>query len=148
VLASGEGVPASDRDCPLDAGAGKTRLLAEVGKAWTAAGLAPLAAAGTDALLMAADHSLRRELSRRIRDDLVRLGIVGPGRDRARVRPGRTCVKTWRRVPVLDALPVTTVIAWAPQSRSRSLAGLHPRSDRKVTSSRESSRREWTPSFV
>ena len=25
---------------------------------------------------MAADHALRRELSRRIRDDLIRLGIV------------------------------------------------------------------------
>jgi AAA domain len=36
---------------------------------------------GTDVLLMAADHALRRELSRRIRDDLVRLGVVaaGPG---------------------------------------------------------------------
>ncbi|WP_187366516.1 MobF family relaxase [Trebonia kvetii] len=34
---------------------------------------------GTDVLLMAADHSLRRELSRRIRDDLIRLGHVDPG---------------------------------------------------------------------
>jgi conjugative relaxase-like TrwC/TraI family protein len=34
---------------------------------------------GTDALLMAADHALRRELSRRIRDDLTRLGIVAAG---------------------------------------------------------------------
>jgi len=34
---------------------------------------------GTDVLLMAADHSLRRELSRRIRDDLVRLGSVSNG---------------------------------------------------------------------
>ena len=34
---------------------------------------------GTDVLLMAADHALRRELSRRIRDDLVRLGIVAAG---------------------------------------------------------------------
>ena len=33
---------------------------------------------GTDVLLMAADHSLRRELSRRIRDDLIRLGHVRP----------------------------------------------------------------------
>jgi len=31
---------------------------------------------GTDVLLMAADHALRRELSRRIRDDLIRLGVV------------------------------------------------------------------------
>jgi hypothetical protein len=35
-----------------------------------------LTASGTDVLLMAASHSLRRELSRRIRDDLIRLGIV------------------------------------------------------------------------
>ena len=34
---------------------------------------------GTDVLLMAADHALRRELSRRIRDDLIRLGIVEAG---------------------------------------------------------------------
>jgi hypothetical protein len=34
---------------------------------------------GIDTLLMAADHALRRELSRRIRDDLIRLGIVQPG---------------------------------------------------------------------
>jgi conjugative relaxase-like TrwC/TraI family protein len=34
---------------------------------------------GTDTLLMAADHGLRRELSRRIRDDLIRFGIVQPG---------------------------------------------------------------------
>ena len=31
---------------------------------------------GTDALLMGADHALRRELARRIRDDLIRLDIV------------------------------------------------------------------------
>ena len=34
---------------------------------------------GADVLLMAADHGLRRELSRRIRDDLIRLGIVRAG---------------------------------------------------------------------
>jgi hypothetical protein len=33
---------------------------------------------GTDVLLMAGDHATRRELSRRIRDDLVRLGQVRP----------------------------------------------------------------------
>jgi hypothetical protein len=36
-------------------------------------------ASGTDTLLMAADHALRRELNRRIRDDLITLGIVQPG---------------------------------------------------------------------
>jgi AAA domain/TrwC relaxase len=35
---------------------------------------------GKDALLMAADHARRQELSRRIRDDLVHLGRVDPGR--------------------------------------------------------------------
>ena len=34
---------------------------------------------GTDTLLMTADHALRRELSRRIRDDLIQLGIVQDG---------------------------------------------------------------------
>jgi conjugative relaxase-like TrwC/TraI family protein len=34
---------------------------------------------GREVLLMAPDHSRRRELSRRIRDDLVHLGIVSPG---------------------------------------------------------------------
>jgi hypothetical protein len=44
-----------------------------------AAAYTALTAAETDALLMAADHALRRELSRRIRDDLLRLGLVRPG---------------------------------------------------------------------
>ena len=34
---------------------------------------------GTDTLLMAADHALRRELNRRIREDLITLGIVSDG---------------------------------------------------------------------
>ena len=34
---------------------------------------------GTDTLLMVADHALRRELSRRVREDLIRLGVVQPG---------------------------------------------------------------------
>jgi conjugative relaxase-like TrwC/TraI family protein len=38
-----------------------------------------LSAGGTDVLLMAADHTLRRELSRRIRDELTGLGIVQDG---------------------------------------------------------------------
>ena len=49
---------------------------------------------GTDTLLMAADHALRRELYRRIREDLIRLGIVAAGpavthRRRRRGQPGR-----------------------------------------------------------
>ena len=54
---------------------------------------------GTDTLLMAADHSLRRELSRRIRDDLIHLGIVEPGpatriADGATASPGDLIVCT------------------------------------------------------
>ena len=44
-----------------------------------AAAYLALTAEGTDVLLMAADHALRRELSRRVRDDLIRLGIVQNG---------------------------------------------------------------------
>ena len=44
-----------------------------------AAAYVALSADGTDTLLMAADHALRRELSRRIRDDLIQLGIVQNG---------------------------------------------------------------------
>jgi hypothetical protein len=44
---------------------------------------------GTDVLLMAADHGRRRELSRRIRDDLIRLGIVSAG-PAARIADGAT----------------------------------------------------------
>ena len=44
-----------------------------------AAAYVALTADGTDTLLMAAEHALRRELSRRIRDDLITLGIVAPG---------------------------------------------------------------------
>jgi len=34
---------------------------------------------GTDTLLMAGDHALRRELSRRVRENLIRLGVVASG---------------------------------------------------------------------
>jgi conjugative relaxase-like TrwC/TraI family protein len=44
-----------------------------------AAAYVALSAGGTDTLLMAADHALRRELNRRIRDDLITLGIVQGG---------------------------------------------------------------------
>ena len=42
-----------------------------------------LAASGTDALLIAADHALRRELSRRVRENLLRLGLVDDTRTAA-----------------------------------------------------------------
>jgi hypothetical protein len=54
---------------------------------------------GTDTLLMAADHLLRRELSRRIRDDLTSLGMVQRGptvrlADGATASPGDLIVCT------------------------------------------------------
>jgi conjugative relaxase-like TrwC/TraI family protein len=64
-----------------------------------AAAYLALTTAGTDALLMAADHALRKELSRRIRDDLVRLGLVHAGptvtiADGAKASPGDLIVCT------------------------------------------------------
>ena len=44
-----------------------------------AAAYIALTSDGTDTLLMAAEHALRRELSRRIRDELIALGIVQAG---------------------------------------------------------------------
>jgi hypothetical protein len=45
----------------------------------SAAACTALSAAGTDTLLMAAGHALRRELNRCIRNDLIALGIVSDG---------------------------------------------------------------------
>ena len=64
-----------------------------------AAAYVALTASGTDTLLMAADHALRRELNRRIRDDLIRLGIVQPGpavtiADGTRASPGDLIICT------------------------------------------------------
>jgi conjugative relaxase-like TrwC/TraI family protein len=64
-----------------------------------AAAYVALTADGTDTLLMAADHALRRELSRRIRDDLIGLGVVQDGptariADGAKASPGDLIVCT------------------------------------------------------
>jgi AAA domain/TrwC relaxase len=57
-------------------GGGPEEMMDAAAKAYVA-----LTLEGKDTLLMAADHARRRELSRRIRDDLVHLGVVdgGPG---------------------------------------------------------------------
>jgi hypothetical protein len=64
-----------------------------------AAAYVALTTSGTDTLLMAADHALRRELNRRIRDDLITLGIVqnGPAvtiADGTRAGPGDLIICT------------------------------------------------------
>jgi hypothetical protein len=65
-----------------------------------AAAYVALTVDGTDVLLMAADHALRRELCRRIRDDLIALGVVAAGpavriADGAQASPGDliTCTR-------------------------------------------------------
>ena len=70
-----------------------------------AAAYVALTADGTDTLLMAAEHALRRELSRRIRDDLIALGIVKAGpavriADGASASPGDliTCTRNDHRL--------------------------------------------------
>ena len=70
-----------------------------------AAAYIALTADGTDTLLMAAEHTLRRELSRRIRDDFIALGIVEPGpavaiADGAQASPGDliTCTRNDHRL--------------------------------------------------
>jgi hypothetical protein len=64
-----------------------------------AAAYTALSAGGTDTLLMAADHAMRRELNRRIRDDLITLGIVRDGpavtiADGTRAGPGDLIICT------------------------------------------------------
>ena len=64
-----------------------------------AAGYVALTADSTDTLLMAADHALRRELSRRIRDELIALGVVAAGptvriADGAQASPGDLIICT------------------------------------------------------
>ena len=64
-----------------------------------AVGYVALTADGADTLLMAADHALRRELSRRIRDELIALGVVSAGptvriADGAQASPGDLIICT------------------------------------------------------
>jgi conjugative relaxase-like TrwC/TraI family protein len=70
-----------------------------------AAAYVALTANGTDTLLMAADHARRCELNRRIREDLITLGIVQPGpavtiADGTRASPGDLilCTRNDRKV--------------------------------------------------
>src|SRR6266704_1861581 len=61
---------------------------------------------GTDTLLMAADHALRRELSRRVREDLVRIeAVAGNGLivRRALDADPRTGQRRWTSRPFLYA---------------------------------------------
>jgi len=71
-LRDGDATVAEEYDRHARITGGDPELMTEA----AAADYTALAANGTDALLIAADHALRRELSRRVRENLIRLGLV------------------------------------------------------------------------
>src|SRR3984957_9080113 len=71
-LRDGDGAVTDEYDQHARINGGDPELMIEA----AAADYAALAAGDTDALLIAADHALRRELSRRVRENLLRLGLV------------------------------------------------------------------------
>ena len=71
-LRDGDGAVADEYDQHARINGGDPELMIEA----AAADYTALAASDTDALLIAADHALRRELSRRVRENLLRLGLV------------------------------------------------------------------------
>jgi hypothetical protein len=71
-LRDGDATVAAEYDQHARITGGDPEQIAEA----AAADYTALAAGGTDALLIAADHALRRELSRRVRENLIRLGLV------------------------------------------------------------------------
>jgi AAA domain/TrwC relaxase len=68
----GDGAVADEYDQHARLSGGDPELMIEA----AAADYTALAVGDTDALLIAADHALRRELSRRVRENLLRLGLV------------------------------------------------------------------------
>ncbi len=71
-LRDGDATVAEEYDQHARITGGDPELMTET----AAADYTTLASNGTDALLIAADHALRRELSRRVRENLIRLGLV------------------------------------------------------------------------
>jgi hypothetical protein len=71
-LRDGEGAVADEYDQHARINGGDPEVMIEA----AAADYAALAASDADALLIAADHALRRELARRVRENLLRLGLV------------------------------------------------------------------------
>jgi conjugative relaxase-like TrwC/TraI family protein len=93
-----------------------------------AAAYVALTTGGTDTLLMAADHALRRELNRRIREDLITLGIVQDGSavtiaDGTRAGAGELIICTRndtppRRVSPAGRSPTATCSASTPSPQT------------------------------
>jgi conjugative relaxase-like TrwC/TraI family protein len=114
----------------------------------TASAYVALTLQGTDVLLMVADHATRRELSRRIRDDLVRLGQVRPGpevciSDGATASPGDLIICP-RNDHTIEAGEPGRTLANGDLLRIEAVTsgGLLVR--RALDADRETGRRRWT----
>ena len=113
-----------------------------------AAAYVALTVDGTDTLLMAADHALRRELSRRIRDDLIRLGIVRPGpavsiADGAAASPGDLIVCT-RNDHAVEAGEPGRTLANGDLLRINAVTGDGLLVRRALDADPETGQRRWT----
>ena len=107
-----------------------------------------LAADGTDTLLMAAEHALRRELSRRIRDDLIGLGIVAAGpavriADGATASPGDLITCTRNDHTVEAGAPGRT-LANGDLLRIEAVAGTGLIVRRALDADPRTGQRQWT----
>jgi conjugative relaxase-like TrwC/TraI family protein len=103
---------------------------------------------GTDILLMAAEHALRRELSRRIRDDLLALGIVAPGpavriADGAAASPGDLITCT-RNDHTLEAGQPGRMLANGDLLRVEAVTGAGLVVRRALDADPATGRRRWT----
>ena len=113
-----------------------------------AAAYAALTLDGVDVMLMAADHSLRRELSRRIRDDLIRLGHVRPGpavtiADGAQASPGDLIVAT-RNDHATEAGETGRTLANGDLLRIEAVTGGGLLVRRALDADPQTGRRRWT----
>ena len=113
-----------------------------------AAAYTALTADGTDTLLMAAEHTLRRELSRRIRDDLITLGLVAPGpavriADGAAASPGDLITAT-RNDHTLQAGEPGRTLANGDLLRIEAVTARGLVVRRALDADRSTGRRRWT----
>ena len=113
-----------------------------------AAAYVALAADGTDTLLLAAEHTLRREMSRRIRHDLITLGIVAPGpavriADGAAASPGDLITAT-RNDHTLEAGESGRTLANGDLLRIEAVTARGLVVRRALDADRSTGRRQWT----
>jgi conjugative relaxase-like TrwC/TraI family protein len=113
-----------------------------------AAAYVALTADGTDTLLMAAEHALRRELSRRIHDDLITLGIVAEGpavriADGTQASPGDLITCT-RNDHTLDAGEPGRTLANGDLLRIEAVTGAGLVVRRALDADPATGRRRWT----